>query len=70
MIFNWLTNNSIELFGAITGIVYVILEINQKTWLWPVGIITSAVYVWVFFTGKLYADMSLQVYYVLISTLG
>jgi nicotinamide mononucleotide transporter len=70
MIFNWLTNNSIELFGAITGLMYVVLEINQKTWLWPVGIITSAVYVWVFFTGKLYADMSLQVYYVVISFLG
>jgi nicotinamide mononucleotide transporter len=70
MIFNWLSDNSIELFGAITGIVYVILEIRQVTWLWPVGIITSAVYVWVFYTGKLYADMSLQVYYVVISFLG
>jgi nicotinamide mononucleotide transporter len=70
MLLGWLTNNSIELFGAITGVVYVVLEIRQKTWLWPVGIVTSAVYVWVFFTGKLYADMSLQVYYVLISTLG
>jgi nicotinamide mononucleotide transporter len=70
MIFNWLTDNSIELFGAVTGIVYVILEIRQVTWLWPVGIITSAVYFWVFFTGKLYADMSLQVYYVVISVLG
>jgi nicotinamide mononucleotide transporter len=70
MILSWLTDNSIELFGAVTGIIYVILEIRQVTWLWPVGIITSAVYVWVFFTGKLYADMSLQVYYVVISVLG
>lgn len=70
MLYSWITDNSIELFGAITGIVYVFLEIRQKTWLWPVGIITSAVYVWVFFTGKLYADMSLQVYYVVISALG
>jgi len=68
--FNWLTNNSIENFGAITGILYVILEVRQKTWLWPVGIVTSAIYIWVFFNGKLYADMSLQVYYVIISILG
>jgi nicotinamide mononucleotide transporter len=66
----WFSDNLIELFGAVTGIIYVILEIRQITWLWPVGIITSAVYVWVFFTGKLYADMSLQVYYVFISILG
>ncbi len=70
MIYNWLSNNWIEIFGAATGIIYVFLEIRQKLWLWPVGIITSAVYIWVFFTGKLYADMSLQVYYLAISFIG
>lgn len=69
-IINWLSDSYIEVFGAITGIIYVFLEIRQNTWLWPVGIITSAVYIWVFFTGKLYADMSLQVYYLTISVLG
>jgi len=67
---DWLSNNYIEVFGAIAGILYVFLEIRQNIWLWPVGIITSAVYIWVFFTGKLYADMSLQVYYLIISFLG
>ena len=66
----WLTDNYIEAFGAITGIIYVFLEIRQNLWLWPVGIITSAVYIWVFFTSKFYADMSLQVYYLGISCLG
>lgn len=66
----WVTDNYIEVFGAVTGIIYVFLEIRQATWLWPLGIITSGVYVWVFFSGKLYADMSLQGYYVVISVLG
>jgi nicotinamide mononucleotide transporter len=70
MLISWFTNNYIEIFGAVTGILYVFLEIRQTIWLWPVGIITSAVYIWVFFTGKLYADMSLQVYYLVISILG
>jgi nicotinamide mononucleotide transporter len=69
-IYNWISNNYIEIFGAATGILYVFLEIKQNLWLWPVGIITSAVYIWVFFTGKLYADTSLQVYYLVISVLG
>jgi len=67
---DWMSNNYIELFGAITGIVYVILEIKQRIWLWPVGILTSAVYIWIFFMSKIYADMSLQVYYLAISILG
>ena len=70
VIYNWITNNLIEVFGAVTGIIYVFLEIRQTIWLWPVGIITSAVYIWVFFTSKFYADMSLQGYYLVISILG
>jgi nicotinamide mononucleotide transporter len=67
---DWISNNWIEIFGAITGIIYVFLEIRQNIWLWPVGITTSAVYIIVFFTSKFYADMSLQVYYLVISCAG
>jgi nicotinamide mononucleotide transporter len=70
IVYNWLSDNYVEIFGAIAGIVYVFLEIRQSIWLWPVGIITSAVYIWVFFTSKFYADMSLQGYYLIISCLG
>jgi nicotinamide mononucleotide transporter len=68
--YNWVSENYIEIFGAITGIIYVFLEIRQTIWLWPLGLVTSAIYVWIFFGGKLYADMSLQAYYVVISILG
>jgi nicotinamide mononucleotide transporter len=66
----WLSDHYIEVFGAVTGILYVFLEIRQTIWLWPIGIITSAVYICVFFSSKFYADMSLQVYYLVISVLG
>jgi len=69
-IITWLSNNYIEVFGAVTGILYVFLEIKQNPLLWPVGIITSGVYIYVFFIGKLYADMCLQTYYVVISIFG
>lgn len=67
---NWISGNYIEVFGAITGIIYVFLEIRQTIWLWPVGIVTSAVYIWVFYASGFYADGSLQVYYLIISGLG
>ncbi len=70
IISDWISNNWVEIFGAVTGIVYVFLEIRQTIWLWPVGIITSAVYIWIFFTSKFYADMSLQGYYLIISCFG
>ncbi len=60
----------IQIFGVVTGILYVILEVKQNRLLWPLGIITSAAYIYIFFSGKFYADMGLQVYYVLISIYG
>ena len=70
MINDWVGDNMIEVFGAAAGILYVILEIRQSLWLWPVGVATSAAYIFVFFSARLYADMSLQAYYVVISFLG
>ncbi|MCU0362581.1 MAG: nicotinamide riboside transporter PnuC [Bacteroidales bacterium] len=66
----WFADNGIELFGAVAGILYVFLEVRQNRWLWFVGIVTSAVYIYVFFGSKLYADMSLQAYYLAISFIG
>jgi nicotinamide mononucleotide transporter len=66
----WMADNWLEVFGAITGIIYVFLEIRQNIWLWPVGLVTSAVYIIVFFTTRFYADMSLQGYYLVMSIIG
>ncbi len=66
----WLAEHYIEVFGALTGIIYVVLEIRQSIWLWPLGLLTSGIYVWVFYSTGFYADMGLQAYYVLISIYG
>ncbi len=66
----WLTEHIIEIFGAVTGIAYVILEIRRNILLWPLGIITSAIYIYVFGTNGFYANMGLQGYYLVISFYG
>lgn len=66
----WLLNNYIEVLGALTGLIYLYLEIRQKIWLWPLGIVTSAFYIYIFFDSKFYADMGLQFYYLAISIYG
>ncbi|MGE0078687.1 MAG: nicotinamide riboside transporter PnuC [Bacteroidales bacterium] len=67
---NWLFNNYIELIGTIAGLIYLYLEIKQNFWLWPLGFITSAFYVYIFYVSKFYADMGLQVYYLIVSVYG
>ena len=70
LIIKWLSGNYIELLGAILGVVYVLFSIRQNILTWPVGLLSSILYVWIFFDSKLYADMGLQMYYVFISIYG
>ena len=67
---NWLTDNWLELFGVVLTIVYLVLSIRQSIWLWPLGALSSAIYIAVYFVNKFYADMGLQTYYLIISIYG
>jgi nicotinamide mononucleotide transporter len=69
-VLSWAINNWIELFGTISGLLYIFFSIRHNIWLWPIGILTSAAYIIVFYQSKLYADMSLQAYYLVVSVYG
>ena len=69
-ILSWLTANYIEFAGAVLGFAYIFLSIRQNIFTWPVGLLASALYVYVFLIAKFYADMLLQVYYVGVSIYG
>ena len=66
----WLSGHYIEVSGAILGIAYIFFSIRQHILTWPTGLLTSVLYVIVFFQSKFYADMGLQAYYVVISIYG
>lgn len=67
---SYLQINWIEIVGAILSLIYLYLSIKQQVSLWFFGIISSLFYIVVFFQSKLFADMSLQFYYVVISIYG
>ncbi|MFC2097791.1 nicotinamide riboside transporter PnuC [Bacteroidota bacterium] len=66
----WAKSNYIEILGAVSALIYLYFSIKQNVLLWPLGIITSVLYVYVFFNSGFYADMGLNVYYVIISIYG
>lgn len=66
----WLWGNKIELIGAILGLLYIFFSIRQHILTWATGLLTSVLYIVVFFQSGFYADMGLQVYYVFISIYG
>ena len=62
--------NPFEIVGVITGVLGVWLTTRQKIWCWPVGIVSVASFIVVFFTAKLYGAMVLQGVYVLLLAYG
>ena len=59
-----------EIFTLVTGVIYIILEIRQKNFMWVVGILTSVAAMWVFFCQGLYASFALNAYYLVTSFIG
>ena len=60
----------LEIFGVVFGFIYLYLEIKQKQGMWLVGFLMAAVYAVVYWQQEVYASMSFQIYYVLVSVYG
>ena len=58
-----LLKDYLELTGAVIGLLYLWLELRASIWLWPVGIVMPALYVYIFYVSGFYADMGINVYY-------
>jgi nicotinamide mononucleotide transporter len=68
--YHWALGNLIEIFGMLTGLIYIWFSIKQNVLTWPFGILSSLLYIVVFFEAKFYAGMGLQFYYFFISIYG
>ena len=60
----------VEIIAAVLGLVGIGLQIKQSHWYWLTSILMVLLYIYVFYQAKFYADMSFQVYYLIISIYG
>ena len=60
----------LEWWGVVTGILCVWLAAKNNIWGWPIAIVSVIIYIFIFFDSKLYADMGLQVYFLLTNLYG
>ncbi len=60
----------LEILATFTGILSVIFAIFKRIWVYPVGIISTALYTYLLFQWELYGDMLINAYYTLMSLYG
>lgn len=66
----WHGQSVLEVIGVITGLLCVALAALNNIWNWPVAIISVGIYIFIFFDSHLYADMGLQVYFMVMNIYG
>ena len=59
-----------EIFTLVTGVIYVVLEIRQKNFMWIVGMANALAAMYMFFSKDLYASFGLNTYYFAIAFWG
>jgi nicotinamide mononucleotide transporter len=59
-----------EIIAVVLGIIAVYLSTKQHVWTYPLGIISVFIYIFIFFEVKLYADMGLQVFFIVLQVYG
>ncbi|SHO61695.1 nicotinamide riboside transporter PnuC [Algoriphagus zhangzhouensis] len=60
----------LEAVAAFLGIASVFYSMKEHIWVYPTGIVSTLIYVWICFQFKLYADMGINAYYFSMSIYG
>ena len=67
---NYISLQWFEIIAATLGIIAIYFQIKVKPFYWIISLVVSSMYIVVYFSAKLYADMSMQFYYVGMSIYG
>ncbi|GLX65722.1 nicotinamide riboside transporter PnuC [Paenibacillus glycanilyticus] len=64
------SSSAIEIAATTTGLAAVWLTAKEKLWTWPISLVNVACFFYMFLDVKLYADMTLQVFFFVLSIYG
>jgi nicotinamide mononucleotide transporter len=60
----------LEAVASITGLISVWLTAREHIWAWPTGLVSVVCFFYIFYDVKLYADMTLQLFFFVLSVYG
>ncbi len=60
----WLQTSSWEMIAVFFAIAYLLLAIRENIWCWPAALVSTLIYVFLFFDVNLYMESALQIFYI------
>ena len=60
----------LEYISTFLSLTFLYLLIKENKWCWPFGVVSSILFIYLFYQTKLYAEAILYIYYVLIGIYG
>ena len=70
MFYDWFLQHWVEIAGAVTGLFAIYFQIKQMVVFWPISLVNVLLYIVVYYNSRLYAEVSLQFYYLVVSIYG
>ena len=64
------SSTALEIAATLTGLLSVWLTARENIWAWPIGLVNVACFFYMFWEVRLYADMTLQIFFFLLSVYG
>ena len=66
----WLMTTGWEMLAVLFAIAYLLLVIKESIWCWPAALISTAIYIFLFFDVNLYMESALQLFYIFMALYG
>lgn len=67
---SYLLQHKLELTAALFGLIYVVLAARENFFCWFAGIVNVSIYIYIFYEQKIFANMFLQGFYLVLSFYG
>lgn len=66
----WQSTSGWEMLAVLFAIAYLLLAIKESIWCWPAALVSTLIYVFLFFDVNLYMESALQLFYIAMAIFG
>lgn len=61
---------SLETLAVVAAVIYLVLAIRQNIWCWAAALLSTSLYLYIFYVARLYMEAGLQVFYIAMAFYG